>query len=44
MFSEILDNVATVVKQFKPFLNVHEIDEFYGKMPFLGGYHVHVIW
>ena len=37
-YSEILANIATVVKQFKPLLSVHKSDEFNGKMPkFLHG-------
>ena len=27
-YSEVLDNIATVVKQFIPLLNGHKIDEF----------------
>ena len=34
-YSEILDNIATVVKQFKPLLNVHKMDEFNGKMSYV---------
>ena len=36
-YSEILDNIATVVKQFKRLLNGHKIDEFNGNMSYVLG-------
>ena len=42
--SEILDNIATVVKHFKRLLNVHKSDEFNGKMSVILDYHAHVVY
>ena len=36
-YSEILDNIATVVKQFKRYSNVHKGDKFNGKMSYVLG-------
>ena len=36
-YSEILDNIATVVKQFKRLLNMHKSDTFKGKMSYILG-------
>ena len=36
-YDKILDNIATVGKQFKWLLNVHKSDQFKGKMSFILG-------
>ena len=36
-YSEILDNIATVVEQFKRLLNMHKSDTFKGKMSYILG-------